>query len=108
MARTHFERALRCATGVDAWNVAAALDCLGGLRADAGEPPRSAFAALFTHLEQTFGAHEPITVGWKSDVIERMMDDERETARAAWRGLRPAFVAAFGEDDVTVARIDAG
>ncbi len=107
VARTHYERALRLATDVDGWNVAAALDCLGGLRTDAGEPPRDAFAPLFTHLDRTFGAHEPITVGWKSDVIERMMDDDREAGRAAWRALRPAFVAAFGDDDVAVARLDA-
>jgi hypothetical protein len=107
VARAHYERSIRLATDVDEWNVAAALECIGVLRVESGEPPQWAFAPLFSHLERTFGPRHAVTVGWESDVIERMMDLEFETARAAWRALRPAFVGAFGEDDVTVAQLDA-
>ena len=106
-ARRHYERALELARGTDAWNVGAALDCLAALRAEAGEPPLASFSPLFDHLETAFGPLEPVTLGWKCDAIERMMEDKREAARASWSRLRGSFVGAFGGDDVTVARLDA-
>jgi hypothetical protein len=50
VARAHYERSIRLATDVDEWNVAAALECIGVLRVESGEPPQWAFAPLFSHL----------------------------------------------------------
>lgn len=106
-ARRCYEHALALAQLTDTWNVAAALHCLGGCRAEAGESLLDSVLPLFVHLETSFGPHEPTTLGWKCEVIEQLSQHDPELARSLWSDLRDPFIAAFGEDDVSVAQLDA-
>ncbi|MCA9613046.1 MAG: hypothetical protein KC586_09870 [Myxococcales bacterium] len=106
-ARPRYEESLAHARQSDPWSVAAALECLAGVEAEGGRDPREAFATLFAHLDAAFGASDPVTLGWKSDVVARMVEVDPAIGTTEWRRLRPMFVAVFGEDDLTVTTLDA-
>lgn len=94
-ALRHFEDARAAAVEVDSWNTAAALERWCAAQARGAEDPGAAFARLFDYLDQTFGALDPTTLGWKAEIAVRAP----EVGARVWKQLRVPFGVVFGEDD---------